>query len=265
MSPTQQQPSLTKDDVLALRGDLSPYLIHLTRSGSCLLKADAFTDLPMDRILRLDARDSLINIINDRRLKARQAFGYFNYKVNVRRPNGTYTNPNSQIQRSWLRAVCFTETPVDHVHIQCKKILGRSLQFEPYGLAFFESCVRPQVNPVFYFDSSNTSLRGTFDGLAQDTNAENFKSFLPLVETFGKPIFRTNLADNIDFRWEREWRVPGDFNFQFSDVAYGLCKKQDIEYFENLVSHSFPFIDPTESMDIVKSKLRQWPKLKNLK
>lgn len=161
--------ALTRDDVLALRGDLSPYLIHLTRSGTCLLKADAFEGLSMDQILKLDARDSLIKIIDEKKLKARQAFGYFNYKVNVRRPNGTFTNPNSQIDRSWLKAVCFTETPVDHVHIQCKKILGRSLQFEPYGLAFFEACVRPRVNPVFYFDSSNTSLKSVFDGIAQDT------------------------------------------------------------------------------------------------
>jgi len=72
---------LTKQQVLNLRGDLSPYLIHLTRGGDCKLKADAHPGLTRDQVLILNARDSLIDIINQKVILARGAFSYFNRKV----------------------------------------------------------------------------------------------------------------------------------------------------------------------------------------
>jgi hypothetical protein len=38
----------------------------------------------------------------------------------------------------------------------------------------------------------------------------------PWFSKFGGP-------SDIDFRWEREWRVVGDFSFSLSDVAFGFC------------------------------------------
>jgi hypothetical protein len=257
---------LTKQEVLKLRGDLSPYLIHLTRGGWCKLKADAHPSLPKDETLILKARDSLIDIISQKVILARGAFSYFNRKVPLFWNGRQTSNLGSYVQRSWLLSVCFTETPVDHVHVQCRKIIGRQLPFEPYGLAFFEESVRPRGNPLFYFDTDNQSVRDAMDALATNPLCSNFQTFLPLVETFGRPTHSHLVAaKEIDFKWEREWRVPENFDFTFADVAFGLCKEIDIPFFENLVGDAFPFIDPMQSMEAVKTKLRLWPKLANLK
>jgi len=111
---------------------------------------------------------------------------------------------------------------------------------------------------------------------------------MPFVEGFGRPLYQymgQSTPNEIDFRWEREWRVGGhfkfefsdvafglckgadisNFEFEFSDVAFGLCKGADISNFEKVVGGAFPFVDPTQDMKIVKEKLNKWAKLKDLK
>ena len=101
--------------------------------------------------LTLNAISSLDLIIHFSTIAARSPFGYFNYSVPY---NGR--NLDSQVKRSWLQSVCFTETPVDHIHIQFQNIVGRRLQFHPYGLAFFENSIRSKNgSPVMYFDTNN--------------------------------------------------------------------------------------------------------------
>ncbi len=257
---------LTKQQVLDLRKDLSPFLIHLTRGGGCTLKADAHVGLPKDKVIVLNAKNSLIDIINQKMILARSAFSYFNRKVSIVSYGKVVSNVGSFVNRKWLLAVCFTETPVDDIHVQCQKIIGRQLPFEPYGLAFFEKSVRPKGNPLFYFDTDNKSVRAAMDSLVTDPLCTNFQTFLPLVETFGAPTHpHLTPVKEIDFRWEREWRVPGDFPFTFEDVAFGLCKQEDIPKFEALVNKAFPFVDPRQPMASVKAKLRSWPKLASLK
>jgi hypothetical protein len=129
---------LTKQDVLNLRGDLSPYLIHLTRGGGCTLKADAHPGLAQDQVLTLNARSSLIDIINQKVILARGAFSYFNRKVPFVRKGRQVTNQGSYVSRAWLRAVCFTDTPVDHVHVQCQKLLAGSCPLNPMGWHFLK-------------------------------------------------------------------------------------------------------------------------------
>ena len=176
-------------------------------------------------------------------------------------------NPHSHVRRDWLRSVCFTETPIDHVQLQMQAIYGRQLHFEPYGLAFRESVVRSvNGNPVVYIQTTNQNIRGAFDALAVNPLAHVFKSMMPLVEGFGPPWFQRQTGpQEIDFRWEREWRVVGDFSFTLSDVAFGFCPEHEITYFENIVGSAFPFIDPTGDLKLVKKKLRKSHNLADLK
>lgn len=89
---------------------------------------------------------------------------------------------------------------------------------------------------------------------------------MPLVDGFGPPWFtRLSGPSEIDFRWEREWRIAGDFSFTLSDVAFGFCRESEIGQFESLVNNSFPFVDPLGNVQAAKQKLRTWPLLKNLK
>ncbi len=259
---------ITKDQLLQMRGDLSPFLIHLTRTGSVRINKDIYPMAKTDRLM-LDAKLSLESIIKDKMIKARSPYGYFNFKVNIKRADGSFTNPGSLVDRKWLVSVCFTETPVDHVHLQCQEIVGRQLHFQPYGLAFFEDSVRRNGgNPVFYVDTLNQDIRTAWDQIPTLPNCSNFKGIMPLVEGFGPPLYtyqKQLTPKEIDFRWEREWRIAGHFKFDFSDVAFGLCKTDAIPYFEKLVGGAFPFVDPTQDMNIVKQKLKSRPRLQNLK
>lgn len=257
---------LNRQQLLERRNDLSPFLIHLTRSGDFKRAKDLYS-LPKDDWGPIDARTGLASIIQNRRIEARSAFGYFNFKIKYTRPDGRVLNPNSQIKRDWLKAVCFTETPIDHVHLQTKEIYGRQLSFQPYGLTFRESVVRrANGNPIFYVQTTNQSVRFALDKMAESTNSADFKTIMPLYEGFGPPWFpRQDGPTEIDFRWEREWRIAGDFSFSLSDVAFGLCPASDKSFFETLVNREFPFVDPTADINLIKAELHTWPHLADLR
>lgn len=251
-------PSLTKEQLLEKRGDLSPYLIHLTRTGRWKRWKDNF-NLPQDDFQTVDAKQALENILGSLKIEARTPYGYFNLKV----PYG-HRNQTSQVKRQWLLAACFTETPIDHVYLQTLDIQGRQQHFQPYGLAFSENVVRGKGgNPIFYIDTSNQSIRASLDAIPTSAICQTMRPMMPFIEGFGPPWFPGNNPS--DFRWEREWRVAGDFDFQIGDIAYGICPKNEIPHFENLTGNTVPFVDPTQHMELVKMKLRSYPKLANLK
>ena len=258
--------ALNRQELLDRRKDLSQFLFHMTRSGDLKLAKDLYS-LPKDGLVPIDAGRSLTAIIQNRRIEARSAFGYFNFKIRYTRPNGTVLNPNSMIKRDWIKAVCFTETPIDHVSLQTEDILGRQLKFQPFGLAFREAVVRrANGNPIFYVQTTNQGVRDALDKMAEAPNSSDFKPLMPLIEGFGPPWFRRPEGPaEIDFRWEREWRVAGDFSFSLSDVAFGLCPASQKTMFEGLVKDEFPFVDPTDDIDVIKAELRGWPRLRDLR
>ncbi|MBK8201303.1 MAG: hypothetical protein IPK68_02880 [Bdellovibrionales bacterium] len=137
-------PSLTKEQLLEKRGDLSPYLIHLTRTGRWKRWKDIY-NLAQDDFPTINAKQALEDILSSQKIEARTPYGYFNLKIPYQRGNQTL-NQNFQVQRSWLLSVCFTETPIDHVHLQTLTIQGRQLHFQSYGLAFSDN-VRKRASP----------------------------------------------------------------------------------------------------------------------
>ncbi len=257
--------TITKDDLISQRGDLSDFLFHLTRSGQFRWDKDLYSR-DRDDFGPITAKQSLISIIQQRRIEARSPFGYFNYKVRLNRGNKVL-NQHSQVQREWLRAVCFSETPLDHVKLQTKTILGRALHFQPYGLAFREAVVRrARGNPIFYVHTANQALRDTFDVMAVSPACAHYKPMMPLVEGFGRPWFpRFDGPSEVDFRWEREWRIAGDFSFSLDDIAFGLCPQSEHQEFSRLTSGKIPFVDPQGDIKTVKAELRKWEGLGDLK
>lgn len=251
---------LKKKDIKRLRGDLSPFLIHLTRNGTYKRWEDIPSPLEDDG-KALNAEDSLRSIIESREIQARSPFGYFNFSVSYKS-----NNPNSKIQRSWLKSVCFTETPIDHIHIQFNNILGRHFSFQKYGLAFFEESIRSHLgNPVMYFNTVNKDMRDSLDTIPTSDECSRMKHILPFFEGFGPPLFPKNPPiSEIDFRWEREWRIVGNFSYSLeSDVAFGICPIDKVKYFEESVSGQFPFIDPSpEYIEKMKVKLKSNERLK---
>lgn len=260
--------ALTYSQVIQLRNDLSPFLFHLTRTGPVTIRKDIFPHILQDRIIYQTAKYRLEQLLATGTIKALSPFGYFHYKVSIPRRNGFgMTNPGSNVQRQWLKAVCFTETPLDHIQIQMQPIFGRSLHFEPYGLAFKEDFLRSQgSSPVMYFDSSNRGLISSLDNMALSQDASKMKSLMPFYEGFGRRLY--GFGGNVDFRWEREWRALDDIAFTLQDVAFGICKTADIPHFRSLVGSAFPFVDPVgnpQHLQQVKAHLRTYPHLANLK
>ncbi|MBK8201310.1 MAG: hypothetical protein IPK68_02915 [Bdellovibrionales bacterium] len=136
----------------------------------------------------------------------------------------------------------------------------------PEGACFLteENVVRGKGgNPIFYVDTTNQSIRASLDAIPTSSICQNMRRMMPFIEGFGPPWFPGNNPS--DFRWEREWRVVGDFDFQVSDIAYGICPENEIPHFETLTGNTVPFVDPTQHMELVKMKLRSYPKLANLK
>ena len=160
-----------------------------------------------------------------------------------------------------------TETPVDYVYVQCEKIQSRQFSFAHYGLAFFESSVRKaKGNPVMYFESDNFSIRDALDSISilPESDCRRFVSLMALYEGFSKPLYANQYVSEIDFRWEREWRVSGDFNFGPKDIAFGICPQNEIEAFEELSEKRFLFVDPHRPIGLTKKKLREDERLTKL-
>lgn len=259
--------SLTRDQVIQKRGDLSQFLIHLTRTGPLTLRKDVHPNLIQDLMVNRTAYDRLKSLLTVKKIKALSPFGYFQHKVPLAYPNGSVLNKNSNVIRSWLKAVCFTETPLDHIYIQTQPIAGRSLHFEPYGLAFKEEFIRRQGgSPVMYFESTNHSVKAALDAMMISQDAVKFKNILPFYEAFGRRLY--GQGSDVDFRWEREWRCLDDISFDISDVAFGICKEADKPFFSNLVGNAFPFVEPpsnSQQVQQVKNYLRTFLHLSNLK
>ncbi len=237
----------TRQNIMNQRGDLSPFLIHLTRDGLFS------TDPTQAKTQTVHAKNSLVKIIHDKKIVARSAMGYFNYKVAWPERG---RNLSSLVQRNWLYSACFTETPIDHIQVQFQTIPGRSCHFKNYGLAFFDETARKRkANPVFYVDTKNQAMRDGFDDMASATNCIDYKGIMPFVEGFGSPWFPTFYGPSeIDFRWEREWRASADFDFLFPEVAFGICPENEIPYFEALTSGEIKFVDVSNPVQLKLAK-----------
>lgn len=259
--------ALTRDQVIQKRGDLSQFLIHLTRTGVLTVRKDVHPHLTQDVIVNRTAFERLKNLLTAKKIMALSPFGYFQHKVPITYPNDYTHNSNSKVDRSWLKAACFTETPLDHIYIQTQDIEGRDLHFEPYGLAFKEEFIRGKGgSPLMYFESKNQPIKDSLNAMMVSDDAIKFKSMMPFYEAFGKRLY--GQGPDVDFRWEREWRSADDISFTFSDVAFGICKDADKPFFSSLVGNAFPFVEPPstpQQAQQVKTYLRTFHHLSNLK
>lgn len=232
---------VTKEEIVAQRSDLSQFLIHLTRDTSHYTNGVHRTTT---------ASRNLESIIQSTTLQARQSYSYFKYRS------------GQHIQANWLNSVCFTETPLKNIQIQFQRIPNRQIHFQPYGLAFFETAVRQaNGNPVIYVDTVNRNNLTEMDAIKNDPNCAQFRGLLHLFQTFG-PGFGSMAHLNIDFRWEREWRIQGNFQFNIrASIAFGLCPDTEINHFEALVGNGIPFVDPRDH-PTASAKLRNHQRLR---
>ena len=221
-------------DILNFRTDISPFLVHLTR------------DLPQGP----SARDNLTSILWHNELRCGPT------EVSDAR-FGMYTLGLSAADRSrFLKALCFTETPLSEVH-NLLEIEDREVNLAPYGLVLIKERLAARgVSPVLYFNNLQADKDAVFQGLCslRVNNPDVAAQVLPLVSVFGQKIQAPGVLQrppgDVDWRWEREWRLPFvqvSLRFDAGDVFVGLCPHEEIAAFEARLP-GVGFIDPTRNM-----------------
>ena len=223
---------LTIDQIYSKRSDLSTFLVHLTR----------------DHEDGTSAKTSLEEILNSKRLIAKSPSSLFSVLLqNNENFNGEESRENFE---SFLKCICFTETPLD----QIKNFIGvnlargdiKELIYSEYGLVYTQEFVlRNRGNPCFYVAThGNNYLKKSFLNLFgrnewhqffNNSSPDSSLNILPFVNIFGKD----GKGDPIDYYWEREWRIPSsEVKFEEKDIIFGMCPETEIEDY----SKKFPAI-----------------------
>lgn len=213
-------------DVKQARGDLSTFMVHLTKD----IKNNDGSIIP--------AKNNLMSILEMTTIEARNPKGM------------CYNWSKLEKVRAYMNAVCFTETPIEYLKYLFA-IDGRDVNLEPYGIVFTKNLLQEQgANPVFYINTytNGQSLKKAICKLINELEdkgtMDNINEMLAFLDIFGK----TADGKLYDFYWEREWRHRGNFHFYTTDVVLGLCKKEDFPDFKG----RFPgikFISPYMSLD----------------
>lgn len=212
--------------------DFSPFLVHLTKDA-------------VHGGQSVDAIVILRKILDERTLKA--AHYYCLFQSDLNKPENAHLHDK-------FKVVCFTETPIDLIDVLLIEIEERYLfRPKPYGLVFKKDFIRQhEGGPVFY------TTPPLYDGLWQ--------LFMHAKETGfsfaeNKALALVNKCDeDIDFHWEREWRIVGDLEFTLSDVYCGLCPEEQIKDFETKY-RDVTFIDPSWDINQILDRLVEKQKI----
>jgi hypothetical protein len=232
--------SQTIDEVLARRTDLSTFVVHLTRDSEIA-----------------SACENLASIIEDRQLRAGD-------------PKGWATWEGFGLDREALatqRVVCFSETPLEHVHSLFAEIEGRSIQFRGYGVAFPKMVARwMEINPVWYIDLSRAPgtwrdwpMKEALNQLVLDANGDfaghPISKLAPFIEGMGSFPDGNGGVRLREFAWEREWRHLGDLDISpWWSRALWLCPESELEVFEAQIGEGH-CIDPAWSLERIVGHL----------
>lgn len=230
------------------RADLSQFLIHLTKDGTFSQYSPLYNGFKF-AAQTVQAEPSLERIIQftpNPQILARSPYGYFKMKIDYP------TTIRGGVRPDWINTVCFSETPLHEIKSFYKSVAAKRNQYKKYGLAFWTETIRSKGgNPVFYVDSRKTNLINSLDQML--TNHGQWKELYPYFETFGPQVLYPGKIS--DFRWEREWRLPGDLNFNLHEIAFGICPEDKIPKFEELTSNQIVFIDPDWDMQYLRNVL----------
>lgn len=218
------------DEFLDKKQDYSPFLVHLTKDDESVWEENK-TIMPANGVLEA--------ILDEKTLKAFNHFCLFS-------PN--LKDQNTDLQDKF-RVVCFTETPIDQIHILLTELGGRNFKPKPYGLIFTKEYIRENKgNPVFYVNKEIAKpLWQLYWPICNKDEAQSYDEICKLLALV------TVCEKGNDWHWEREWRIVGNFGFKLKDIYCGFCPEKDIEYFER----KYPpvkFISPDWSENKILAK-----------
>lgn len=212
-------------EVLNRRTDLSTFVVHLTRDHE-----------------GQSAKDRLLAIVGEQRLRLGDSPR--GWAVGVRNEQGALVL-NEQ-QRTTQRAICFSETPLEHIYAMFANIANRDVNLRPYGLALTKMVARRSgINPVWYVDITDghalrarTALNDLVKRACRDGWFDEVKDLFPYIEGM---LTRRDQDGNVTLQrewwWEREWRYVGsDLSLALvRNKVLWLCPEDDIPEVEAAV------------------------------
>ena len=187
---------------MLLRGhpDFSDYVVHFTKGSKPLGKADAGSTL--EQISKLTAVERLTQILSDKQV---------------------YATPMPWTSKP---AVCFTECT-------WVSLLDHSKRYSPFGVGFskaflFATGGAPAIylRPDFLdWQGEHTNPKTPFD----DRLWSFITPFAPLYAPAAKKKLPSwnKFEKGLDFTHEREWRVPHNLSFDYSDVSFVIVNSYD--------------------------------------
>jgi hypothetical protein len=200
------------------REDFSKFVVHLTRDDHKDFE-DGST-----------AEKNFLNIIKEERIGAFRAQCLHSNKI-----------PDDLAHR--FAVCCFSEVPLNQIHLLTENIQGRSINLEPYGLVFRRDFIlSKKAQPALYINNydENSWLRGSFDRVFDIAKNKGFNQgklwrILPFINI---------MNEDYDFSWEREWRVRGDLKFKISDIVCVILPPNKSELTYNFTKNGIPVISP---------------------
>lgn len=167
------------------------------------------------------SEEDLISILTTGMIEARAPFGAGRYYSRVQHLH---------------RSVCLTETPLHE--------LERMTARRPWGIVFDKERLRLKLGaqPVWYLSDPSPqwrALRAAMVDAADMPNAPIWQ-LTPYIDGVRD---RQSKRPN-DWRWEREWRVRGDLEFELSDVSMIVSSEAGATAILDEVSVGLPWVSP---------------------
>jgi hypothetical protein len=168
------------------------------------------------------SEEDLISILKSGRIEARSPYG---------------AGARSFV-RNWHRSVCLTEIPLNE--------LGRMTTKRPWGIVFDKERLRAKFNaqPVWYV--SDPSLQWDALNAAMQEARGKVDSPIWKLTPFIDRVGSLQSQSPNDWRWEREWRVRGNLDFDLADVARIVVDNEGGTDFFEEISVGVPWVSPPE-------------------
>ncbi|WP_157835306.1 hypothetical protein [Ectopseudomonas composti] len=173
---------------------MSQFVVHLTRNDTKDFSNGA------------TAKENLISILKSRKIFAVRPHCIFNTEIKALGKTAV----------AKCRAACFTETPLSEIGKLARKIEGRAIELESYGLVFRkEDLIKAGGQPAIYINSydRNNWLRESIRELFESAKANESSKLWRLIP------YLNAMHEKYDFSWEREWRMHTDFKFKLTDIV----------------------------------------------
>ena len=224
-------------EVVARRGDLGTFVVHMTRDRE-----------------GTSSKEALKQILQTRTIRATSPFGHA-----VKKLEQAHQPTDSQ------KTACFTETPLEYVYLLLNEISGRQVALRPYGVAVTKKVAREgSVNPVWYIDQTpghhwignEVNLLVDAAITAGDFDASPIAKICPFIEQMGTHRNADGTyAYRKEFWWEREWRKLGDY--RLPDTFIVLCPTADRVEVQAVAppGRTASFIDPAWGLERIIAAL----------